>query len=105
MSAYSNCTINGTVHTWLQYYGWHPCVMGSELTIGDRIAFNTGVSYEIVGIVKETKTTITFSVIDEDGKLWETKKSKNAYVPAKKIKKQNATEHKVTVFKKADFGY
>ena len=59
---------------WVQLtgYGKQPCILASDLKVGDHIVYNTGASAEVVEIKPKGKATLTVSAIsDHDGNTYD----------------------------------
>lgn len=78
---YKNQLINGQMHIWLQYAGFCPAKPASAFKVGDRIAYNTGVSYEVTEITEKSKAFLTFTVKNEKGETYSQDIKKTTYKP------------------------
>lgn len=78
---YSDQVINGQMHIWLQYCGFCPAKLATEFKVGDRIAYNTGVSYEVVAIEEKSKCYLTFTVKNKAGEIYQQNIKKTVYKP------------------------
>ena len=81
MNNYKDQIINGQMHIWLQYCGFCPAKLATEFRVGDRIAYNNGVSYEVVGISEKSKHYLTFTVKNRNGETYKQNVKKTAYKP------------------------
>ena len=78
---YKNQVIEGQMCIWLQYYGFHPAKLATEFKIGDRIAYNTGESYEVIAIEEKSAKFLTFTVNNRKGETYKQDIKKTCYKP------------------------
>jgi hypothetical protein len=78
---YKDHEINGQMHIWLQYCGFCPAKLATEFKVGDRIAYNTGISHEVVAIEEKSPAFLTFTVKNKEGDLYRQNVKKTVYKP------------------------
>jgi hypothetical protein len=86
---YKNQVIDGQMCIWLQYFGFHPAKLATEFKVGDRIAYNTGESYEVIAIEEKSKKQLLFTVQSRKGEIYKQAVNKDTYkphIPAKPVK-------------------
>lgn len=69
---------------WVQLtgHGKQPCVLASDLKVGDHIVYNTGATAEVVEIKPKAQATLTVSAVSEhDGKTYDRDYRKTAWIP------------------------
>lgn len=69
------------MHIWLQYAGFCPAKLATEFRPGDRIAYNTGISYEVIAIAEKSPAFLDFTVKSPTGEIYHQNIKKTAYKP------------------------
>ena len=89
---YENQIVDGKMCIWLQNCGWHEAKLASDFQVGERIVYNTGISYEVMEIKEASPKFFEFTVKNRDEEIYHQRIKKDIYKPWSKKREKSPEE-------------